>query len=159
MACSRWQMAGAFHAALSAIRCSPSAIGHVPQESKVPPAGLEPAHPAPEAGALSSELWGLQTAVYHKSLRRAKPARFDCEGKTHIIVALACPADFRFEFVTAHPSFLRRRESTSSQALDSRLRGSDATVKSELLPAFKHPTENLPCLSRHRRKTTQFSGS
>src|SRR3990172_5980481 len=34
------------------------------ETSSVPPAGFEPAHPAPEAGALSPELRGLELAVY-----------------------------------------------------------------------------------------------
>ncbi len=32
--------------------------------TNVPPAGLEPAHPAPEAGALSAELRGRSSSVY-----------------------------------------------------------------------------------------------
>jgi hypothetical protein len=43
----RHRAAGAFHARKSA-----------DMAGIVPPAGLEPAHPAPEAGALSSELRG-----------------------------------------------------------------------------------------------------
>ena len=35
---------------------------------KYPQLDFEPAHPAPEAGALSSELWGLTVeTVYHNS--------------------------------------------------------------------------------------------
>ena len=33
-------------------------VGDIP-ESKVPPTGVEPAHPPPEGGALSTELRGL----------------------------------------------------------------------------------------------------
>ncbi len=33
-------------------------MGDIP-ESKVPPTGVEPAHPPPEGGALSTELRGL----------------------------------------------------------------------------------------------------
>jgi hypothetical protein len=37
--------------------------GSTPRFLPVPPAGLEPAHPAPEAGALSSELRGRAERV------------------------------------------------------------------------------------------------
>ena len=34
----------------------------------VPPVGLEPTHPAPEAGALSAELQGRRLQIYHKTV-------------------------------------------------------------------------------------------
>ena|SRR5690242_14441282 len=34
---------------------------------EAPPAGFEPAHPAPEAGALSPELWGLDDSEGYQS--------------------------------------------------------------------------------------------
>ncbi len=48
---------------------------------KTPPAGLEPARPAPEAGALSPELRGPSQFYYTKtSLQRQEPQRMGlCE--------------------------------------------------------------------------------
>ena len=45
----------------------------------VPPVGLEPTHPAPEAGALSAELQGQRIQIYHMIGSQA-PLRTDDTG-------------------------------------------------------------------------------
>ena len=43
----------------------------------VPPAGLEPTHPASEAGALSTELQGRRLQIYHNDISEQAPQRID----------------------------------------------------------------------------------
>jgi hypothetical protein len=47
------------HSGATARLAKPQVSGGVDQFGKAPPAGFEPAHTAPEAVALSPELWGL----------------------------------------------------------------------------------------------------
>jgi dihydrofolate reductase len=73
--------------------------GRTPRCLPVPPAGLEPAHPAPEAGALSAELRGLKA-----SLATDLPSPSHCPGPAAIVQRWTKPRGRGSSWWTTIPS-------------------------------------------------------